>query len=169
MGFNRGDYLAVIKQGEYDNDIREACREHLPAIDWRIIKAQFWQESRFDPRATSPVGAMGIAQIMPATWDRFGKGDPYNAQDSIIAGAKCMANMIGQWSRPRPDIDRLCLAMASYNAGLGHILKAQKLSGDKALYSEIIEHLPAVTGKSSNETIEYVENILGFWCGEVLR
>jgi len=112
---------------------------------------------------------MGIAQIMPATWDRFGKGDPYNAQDSIIAGVKCMANMLGQWTAPRPEIDRVCLAMASYNAGLGHILKAQKLSGNKALYSEIIEHLPSVTGDHSKETIGYVTNILGFWCADVLR
>lgn len=159
----------MIKRGEYDKIIQDACKENLPSIDWRIIKAQFWQESRFNHRATSPVGAMGIAQIMPATWDRFGQGDPYNALDSITAGAKCMANMIGQWSRPRPDIDRICLAMASYNAGLGHILKAQKLSGDKALYAEIIEHLPNVTGEHSRETIQYVENILGFWCKEVLR
>lgn len=160
----------MIKRGEYDEDIRHAVHEHIGSdIDWRIIKAQFWQESRFDPRATSNAGAMGIAQIMPDTWDRFGKGDPYNALDSINAGARVMCNMIGQWSRPRPEIDRICLALASYNAGLGHILKAQKLSGDKALYGEIIEHLPSVTGDHSKETIQYVEKILGYWCDDVLR
>jgi membrane-bound lytic murein transglycosylase MltF len=158
----------VIKRGEYDQYIQETCKEALPSIDWRIIKAQFWQESRFDPRATSPAGARGIAQIMPGTWDRFGKGDPYNAHSSITAGIDCMANLIGQWSRPRPDIDRICLALASYNAGLGHILKAQKLSGDKPLYAEIIEYLPNVTGDHSKETIDYVSKILGFWCAEVL-
>lgn len=159
----------MIKRGEYDQIIKDACKEHLPSIDWRMIKAQFWQESKFNPRATSPVGAMGIAQIMPDTWLRFGKGDPYNAQDSINAGIDCMANLLGQWSRPRPDIDRICLALASYNAGLGHILKAQKLSGDKALYGEIIERLPSVTGDHSKETIQYVERILGYWCADVLR
>ena len=159
----------MIKLGEYDADIRSSVSEHIPSIDWRIVKAQFWQESRFKPRATSPSGAIGIAQIMPATWDRFGKGDPYNAQDSIKAGVLIMQNLLGQWSRPRPDIDRICLALASYNAGLGHILKAQKLSGDKALYGEIIEYLPSVTGDHSKETIQYVEKILGFWCADVLR
>lgn len=159
----------MIKQGEYDAEIQQAATEHLPGVDWRIIKAQFWQESRFNPRARSPVGAQGIAQIMPATWDRFGSGDPYNAHDSILAGVKYMANLLGQWSAPRPEIDRICLALASYNAGLGHLLKAQKLSGNKSLYCEIIEHLPAVTGKHSRETIEYVEKTLGFWCADVLR
>jgi len=155
------------RKGEYDTEIQRACAEFLPSIDWRIIKAQFWQESRFDPRATSAAGARGIAQIMPATWDRFGVGDPYNAHDSIWAGVKCMANLIGQWSRPRPDIDRICLALASYNAGLGHVLKAQKLAGDAPLYADIIERLPDVTGTNSKETIDYVRHILRFYSAAV--
>lgn len=153
----------MIRRGEYDNEIQRAVAEFLPSVDWRITKAQFWQESRFNPRATSPVGAMGIAQIMPGTWDRFGAGDPYDAHDSIWAGVKCMANLMGQWSRPRPHMDRVCLALASYNAGLGHILKAQKLAGDAPLYADIIEQLPAVTGTHSDETINYVRLILGFY------
>lgn len=157
----------MIRKGEYDTEIQRSCAEFLPGIDWRIIKAQFWQESRFDPRATSPVGARGIAQIMPATWDRFGVGDPYDAHDSIWAGVKCMANLIGQWSRPRPDIDRICLALASYNAGLGHVLKAQKLAADAPLYADIIERLPDVTGTHSKETIDYVRHILRFYASAV--
>jgi len=155
---------------QYDDLIKQASKQYLPGYDWRLLKSQFFQESSFNPLARSPAGALGFAQIMPATWARFGDGDPLDARDSINAGARVMADMIGQWSWPRPDIDRTCLALASYNAGLGHILKAQKLSGNASGYAEIIAHLPAVTGDNhSAETIEYVRKILGYWVAEVTR
>ena len=60
--------------------------------------------------------------------------------------------------------------MASYNAGLGHILKAQKLSGDKPAYADIIRYLQDITGpKNSKETKEYVRKILGYWSMQVVE
>lgn len=63
------------------------------------------------------------------------------------------------WSSPRPNIDRLELAQASYNAGAGNIIKAQKECGGKVLYEDIIECLPQVTGHHSKETITYIKMI----------
>lgn len=160
-------YVAVSAPREYDELIRVAASRVLPDIDWRIIKAQFWQESRFDPRATSPAGALGIAQIMPGTWEQYGSGSPYSPQDSISAGCKYMAYLFGQWTAQRPEIDRICLTLASYNAGLGHILAAQKKAGGANDYKTIISKLQEVTGTHSAETIDYVRKILGFYCKEV--
>jgi membrane-bound lytic murein transglycosylase F len=159
--------------GQYDQLIKNGVIEYLPeGFDWRIIKAQFFQESRFQPNAVSPVGARGIAQIMPNTWDRWALPtykDPFNAEQSIMTGCRYMAYLYGQWKSPRPEIDRICLALASYNAGLGHILKAQKLADNASLYAPIIAKLPEVTGKHSAETIDYVRKILGYWCKEIVE
>lgn len=159
---------------QYDTHIQWALSLHFPTLDWRIYKALLWQESRFNAQAVSPVGAQGIAQFMPATWAEWapkagmaGKR-PYDAEASIITGACYLAHLYGSWHSPRPDIDRICLMLASYNAGLGNLLKAQKKVGGKLLYKEIIQGLPEVTGKHSKETIDYVQKILSYYFHSVI-
>jgi membrane-bound lytic murein transglycosylase F len=160
---------------EYDGMIKEAAKRHLPeGYDWRLYKAQLFKESTLNPMAVSPVGARGIAQFMPLTWlDEKGQAG-YQASDitdpeaSIFTGASYMADLIKKWHWPRPKIDRYCLAMASYNAGFGNILKAQNKSGGGSLYSEIIIGLPEVTGASnSTETIQYVRRILSYYSQQI--
>lgn len=158
---------------EYDTQIRKAVAELFPTLDWRIYKALIRQESRFYPMAVSPAGARGLTQFMPDTWEEWsprvgmqGKS-PHNAEASIVTGAAYLAYLYGSWYSPRPDIDRVCLALASYNAGLGSLLRAQKQVGGKLLYKEIIKGLPLVTGKHSEETIEYVKRILRYYQEEV--
>jgi len=58
--------------------------------------------------------------------------------------------------------------LASYNAGMGNLLKAQKKVGGKLLYKEIIQGLPEVTGKHSKETIDYVQKILSYYLHSVI-
>lgn len=138
-------------------------------MSWMLWKAQLYQESRLDPSARSPVGAEGLAQFMPATWadiaPRLGYGDaPRTAVGPAIdAGAYYMAQLRAAWKSDRPDLDRHYLAMASYNAGLGNIIKAQKRCGGAALYDDIIKCLPDVTGKNSRETMTYVTRIRAYW------
>jgi soluble lytic murein transglycosylase-like protein len=157
----------------YDYLIKNACDKHLPGYDWRMLKAQYWQESKLDPLAVSPVGAVGIAQFMPKTWAEWSPKAGYagkpatNPEASIQTGAMYMAYLIGQWKSPRPDIDRTCLALASYNAGLGNLLKAQEKAKGTLLYREITSALPAVTGEASKETMDYVRKILGYWVEQI--
>jgi len=133
--------------------------------EWEWWKAQLYQESRLDPYAESPVGAKGIAQFMPATWREVTQqlgipgAHPTTASLAIDAGAFYMARMQRGWSAPRPFMDRHNLAMASYNAGFGNILKAQERCMGVNLYSEIMACLPCITGHHSRETITYVQRI----------
>ena len=116
----------------YDAQIKKASKRYLPGSDWRLLKAQYYQESRLDPKAESPVGAKGVGQFMPGTWKEvskklgFGQVSPHIAKYSIQAGAYYMARLRKNWSSPRPEMHRHSLALASYNAGLGNMLKAQK-------------------------------------------
>ncbi|WP_083808685.1 transglycosylase SLT domain-containing protein [Pseudodesulfovibrio aespoeensis] len=152
----------------YDGLIRTAVHRWWPRHElagWEWFKAQLYQESLLSPDAVSPVGARGLAQFMPATWaevcSQLGTGlvSPHVAEHSVNAGAYYMARLWLGWSSPRPEADRWDLARASYNAGFGNMLKAQKKSGGAILYTDIIAALPSVTGHHAKETQTYVERI----------
>jgi soluble lytic murein transglycosylase-like protein len=154
--------------------IKNAARAYLPGGDWRLLKAQLMQESGLKPDAVSPVGAQGIAQFMPATWAemkqvlqrelRIAEPSPFKIEHAIPACAIYMRKCYEAWTAPRPELDRYCLALASYNAGIGNIMKAQALSGGANDYVSIIAYLHRVTGiKNATETRTYVENIFGYW------
>lgn len=157
----------------FDQLIALSAASYLPGTDWRLLKAQLMQESRLKTDAVSPAGAQGIAQFMPGTWSdmrpalkKLGIADPspFNPQHAIPACALYMQQMWEIWTAPRPELDRYCLALASYNAGSGNILHAQKLAGGVNGYSSIIAHLHRVTGATNaHETRTYVERIFGYW------
>lgn len=153
----------------YDAQIEQAAERYLPGIDWRLLKAQYYQESRLNPGAVSPVGAVGIAQFMPKTWGDISKQlgyeniPPMAARPAILAGAYYMAKLRQVWRAPRPAADRHSLALASYNAGAGNLIKSQKLCNGVNAYAGIARCLPKVTGRHSRETITYVQRIWKYW------
>lgn len=158
---------------EYDEYFIEAMKISLPGLDWRWLKAQAFQESRFDPDAKSPAGAIGVMQFMPSTWADGKKagwimGRPDDPIDSIYAGAKYMEILMNKWKSPRPSTDRLALSFASYNAGFGHLVEAQKLANGSVFYRDIISELHNVTGHHSQETVTYVRRIFGYYADLVL-
>lgn len=157
---------------DWDSDFKLATETFLPlGTDWRLLKAQCYQESRLDPLARSPVGAMGLCQFMPGTAREVGKNSKVNAtpeqfwlpEVSIRAAGFYMGKLVYGWKSPRPFMDRHKLALASYNAGIGNILKAQRLCEMARLYEPIIVCLPWVTGHHSRETIGYTTNIVDRW------
>jgi soluble lytic murein transglycosylase-like protein len=134
--------------------------------DWLLWKAQLFQESHLDPAAVSPVGARGIAQIMPGTWGDLSRrlnfppaASPHDAKIAIEAGAVYDSDLRRQWRHNRPPPEAHRLALASYNAGAGHILKAQKACGGALLWSGIAPCLPDITGVHAGETLGYVARI----------
>ena len=158
---------ALSFDNRYDRDIKKSVKrywsDYPKHLSW---KAQLYQESKLDPNAISPVGAKGLAQFMPLTWKqiarelKFNKNiNPYSGYHSIYAGAYYMRKLRNGWSSPRPQEDIHKLAQASYNGGIGNIIKAQKQCGGVLLYDEIIKCLPLITGHHSKETITYVRRI----------
>lgn len=156
--------LASSWPDKYDYQIYKAAKQHLPGVDWRLYKAQLIQESALKPLAVSKAGAKGLAQFMPGTWSDISRelgysGSPFDPHLAIPGGAFYMSKLRRGWSWNRPEDDKHNLALASYNAGFGNLLKAQKRCSNAILYAQIISCLSDVTGHHSNETIGYVLSI----------
>lgn len=98
-----------------------ASQAELPAS---LVAAQLAQESGWNPDTTSPVGAQGLAQFMPATWATYGNGgDPFDPEDAIAAMGRYMAALkkeIQPIAGDNPD-ELVRLTLAAYNAGPGAV------------------------------------------------
>ena len=149
---------------QYDDLIKRSAETFMPSVDWRLWKAQVKAESAFRAGAVSPVGAMGLAQIMPATFkeiaERSGiKGQPFDPETNLMSGAWYMARQRAIFKAPRPDFERHNLAMAAYNAGAGSIIRAQRLAGNPAEWQPVADQLHLITGRHADETRNYVIKI----------
>lgn len=161
--------LQTQAAGRYDAQIQVSSERWMPGYDWVWWYAQVKAESGFKPDAVSPAGAGGLAQIMPATYaEHYRKvglainanlADRFSVRGSLEVGAYYMAKSIRGWKTYRPPIEKLELGQATYNAGFGNLLDAQKLCRDALLWQQIKKCLPSVTGRHSKETIDYVDRI----------
>lgn len=151
---------------KYHAEIKVASEKWLPTWEWEWWAAQLYQESRMDTNAVSPVGAQGLCQAMPGTWSditramRWGAVSPFVARYCIEGGAYYMSTQRRIWKSERPEDDRRRLSQASYNAGAGSILNAQRVCRGAPHWPQIAICLPKVTGfKNAHETTTYVERI----------
>lgn len=97
--------------------------------DWRLMAAQCYQESTFDPNARSWAGACGLMQIMPGTATHLGLDHSriYNPEDNIAAAAKYIRELNGLFGDV-PAAERVSYVLASYNGGHFHIRDAMALA-----------------------------------------
>jgi membrane-bound lytic murein transglycosylase F len=97
--------------------------------DWRLMAAQAYQESTFDPKATSWAGAKGLMQIMPATADHLGlpRDQMYDPEKSIAAAAKYIGELEQTFSDIHDRRERTNFVLAAYNGGSHHIRDAMAL------------------------------------------
>lgn len=107
-------------------------KRHAGGIDWdwRLMAAQCYQESAFDPQAVSWVGARGLMQIMPATAAQLGLPAEQIEQPeaNIRAAAKYLRILERKFADIQPRTERLYFVLASYNGGAGHIEDARNLA-----------------------------------------
>lgn len=112
----------------YDEHFRQAAR--TTGWDWRLIAAQCYQESCFDPNAVSWAGARGLMQIMPATAEHLGLPADriYTPADNIAAAARYLRELSGHFADVRDPAERRKFVLAAYNGGHGHIRDAMALA-----------------------------------------
>jgi membrane-bound lytic murein transglycosylase F len=138
---NKGSVLKLSKgrivdtqEGQispYDKLVRKYAEQY--GFDWRLITAQMFQESRFDPKAKSGSGARGLMQLMPRTARSLGFKNVDAPADGIQAGIKYMDWLGDRFSKELPVSERLWFSLAAYNAGIGHVHDARRLAGQIGL------------------------------------
>ena len=164
-GYRRTFCQTAGISNRFDSYFRRAVRRSWPIEhqhEWCKFKAQCFVESGLRTDVASHAGAVGLCQIMPATWTEIAERPQLGRRHpaaNVEAGARYMAKMLKIWYAPRTPTCRMELAQASYNAGAGHIIKAQKRSGGKRCWDGIQPHLWSVTGRHSIETTNYVKRI----------
>lgn len=100
----------------------------LTGMEWQLIAALAYQESHWDPLATSPTKVRGMMMLTEDTADRMGVTNRLNARQSIIGGAKYLLLLKEQLPLRINEPDRTWLALAAYNQGYGHLEDARVLT-----------------------------------------
>lgn len=102
--------------------------EQVSGIDWRLIAAIGYQESHWDPNATSPTGVRGLMMLTEETADRLQIKNRLDPRESIVGGARYFA-LLKEGISPRiAEPDRTFLALGAYNQGIGHLEDARILA-----------------------------------------
>lgn len=97
-------------------------------LDWRLIAAVAYQESLWDPLATSPTGVRGMMMLTEETADRLGVKNRLDPREAIPAGARYLSYLRTAITATAPDPDSYWLALAAYNIGPGHFNAAKRIA-----------------------------------------
>ena len=136
-------------------------------MDYLLMMAQGYQESRLNQNAKSAVGAVGVMQVMPATGADMKTGDISQLEPNIHAGVKYMRFMRDQFfaDEPMDALNKTLFSFAAYNAGPGRIRElralAQKRGLDPNVWLNNVEVIAAQ--KIGAETVTYVSNIYKYY------
>jgi membrane-bound lytic murein transglycosylase MltF len=136
-------------------------------VDYLLVAAQGFQESGLDQGVKSPVGAIGVMQVMPATGQELKVGDVRQLDPNIHAGVKYMRFIIDEYYKDEPmtQLDKGLFAFASYNAGPGRIRQlrreAEKRGLDPNVWFGNVEQI--ASERIGRETVTYVSNIYKYY------
>ena len=153
----------------YDQSFRKYSKRYFGVgFDWRVFKAQAMAESQMNPNARSWVGARGLMQLMPSTFkdiqsNASGFGSIDDPEWNIAAGILHDRDMWRRWARDSIESDRREFMFASYNAGEGTIMNAQRAcvarSLDRRAWRSVETVAPEVPRWRYRETLGYVRKI----------
>jgi membrane-bound lytic murein transglycosylase MltF len=136
-------------------------------VDYLLMAAQGYQESTLDQDVKSPVGAIGVMQVMPPTGKELNVGDIRQTEANIHAGVKYMRFMVDRYYKDEP-MDRLNKALmtfASYNAGPGRVRQLRKEAKERGLDPNVwfgnVERV--ASERIGRETVTYVSNIFKYY------
>lgn len=133
--------------------------QEITGVDWRLIAALGYQESHWNPLATSPTGVRGLMMLTGDTADRMGVKNRLDPKQSILAGAEYFLDMLDMVPDRIPDPDSTWLAMAAYNVGYGHLEDArilaqrQKLNSDT--WTDLKKTLPLLSKFEYHSTVKH--------------
>lgn len=153
-------------------------KAHKGDLEWQMLAAIAYQESHWDPNATSPTGVRGIMMLTKDTAERMNITDRTNPAQSIKAGSEYLHMLMKQMPETIPQADKIWYSLAAYNMGLGHLLDLRRLTkqlgGDPDNWLDVKKNLPLLAEKRyytnlkygyarGYEALQYVENIRRYY------
>lgn len=152
--------------------------QEVTDIDWRLIAALGYQESHWDPLATSPTGVRGLMMLTAETADQLGVNDRLNPKENIPAGASYLLTLKESLPERITEPDKTWIALAAYNNGLGHLEDARILAQRNKLnpdsWADLKKALPLLSKTTQfttlkhgyargGEAVIFVENIRNYY------
>jgi membrane-bound lytic murein transglycosylase MltF len=136
-------------------------------LDYLLMMAQGFQESRLNQHANSRVGAVGIMQVMPATGRQMNVGDIHQLESNVDAGIKYLRAII---DRHFPEgaldpVNKTLFAFAAYNCGPARLRRLRQETASRGLDpNQWFNHVERIVGESTGrQTVEYVSNIYKYY------
>ena len=160
----------------YEKHFREAAQANQ--VDWRLLAAMGYQESLWQPTATSKTGVRGLMMLTLRTAQAMGVSDRLNPKQSIEGGAKYIVYVKNQLPESIQEPDRTWFALAAYNIGGGHLEDARKLTEAEGLdpnkWLDVQKILPRLSQKQwysktrygyarGGEPVHFVRNIRRYY------
>ncbi len=151
-------------------------------MDWRLLAAIGYQESRWNPSAVSPTGVRGIMMLTRQTASVIGVDDRIDPAQSIVGGADYLNRMKRRLPAEITEPDRTWFALAAYNVGFGHVRDARRLAAADGQDSRLWVHVRPYFEKLTQrrwytqakhgyapgwEPVMYVENVRNYY--DILR
>lgn len=181
---DRATYAEILGSGQispFDAFFKKYGKQF--GLDWRLIASVAYHESSFDPEGKSWAGAVGLMGLMPATAASLGvTGDAlYDPEMNIKAGAEYLKSLINTFSSIPDMTERIKMALASYNGGIGHIYDAraltEKYNADNNVWEGNVERFLQMKRLEQyyedpvckfgyfrgDETVNYVRNVIDRW------
>ena len=145
--------------------------------DWRLLAAIGYQESKWNPGASSSAGAKGLMQLTVDTATATKVTNPADPRQSIFGGARYFGQVYAKIPTRIPEPDRTWFALAAYNIGYGHLedarVLAQRAGRDPDSWQDVRQFLPLLEqeawySQTENgyargwEPVRYVDNVRGY-------
>jgi membrane-bound lytic murein transglycosylase MltF len=136
-------------------------------LDYLLMAAQGYQESTLDQNVKSPVGAIGVMQVMPPTGKELNVGDITKVDANIHAGVKYMRFMMDQYFKddPMDKLNKGLMTFAAYNAGPGRLKQLRNETAKRGLDPNVwfgnVERV--ASERIGRETVTYVSNIYKYY------
>jgi membrane-bound lytic murein transglycosylase F len=146
-------------------------------VNWRLLAAMGYQESHWNPTATSPTGVRGMMMLTEATAGQLGIEDRLDPSQSIVGGARYFVRVKRKIPERIPEPDRTFMALAAYNVGFGHLEDARIITqirgGNPDEWLTVRDNLPLLAEKKwysrvkrgyarGWEPVNYVDNIRNY-------
>jgi membrane-bound lytic murein transglycosylase MltF len=136
-------------------------------MDYLLMMAQGYQESQLNQQVKSPVGAIGVMQVMPETGKKLEVGDIRQTEANVHAGVKYIRFMMNQYyaNEPMDKLNKGLFTFASYNAGPRRIAELRKEAARRGLDPNIwFNNVEVIASERiGRETVQYVSNIYKYY------